>query len=367
MKVFFDHQTFSIQKFGGISRYNVELISGVNKGINDTAYLPILLSDNVYLNKLNQYNVNLLPKNNFYKKAQIVYKINKLYSVAHLVKKGFDLFHPTYYDPYFLPYLKGKPFVLTIHDMIHERFVEQFPELDNKNSAIEKKQVLAEKADRIITVSNSTKLDVVNMLGVKPEKVHVIYSAGSFNPVWTTTKGRFVEEPYLLFVGRRERYKNFEGLLNAIRHILEKYKIKLVCAGGGEFTAQENKIIDSFRLSQLVNQISINDKLLSILYNQAIAFIFPSLYEGFGIPVLEAFASDCPCIVSNQSSLPEVGGDAVVYINPFSRESIVDAVEKIICSSQLRQDLIEKGRVQLAKFSWDKTVKETVDLYRTLL
>jgi glycosyltransferase involved in cell wall biosynthesis len=142
--------------------------------------------------------------------------------------------------------------------------------------------------------------------------------------------------------------------------------LKLLCAGGDSFTKEERALIHSFGADALVEQRPINDKTLQLLYRQAIAFIFPTLYEGFGIPVLEAFACACPCIVSNLSSLPEVAGDAALYIDPVSPDSITNAVEQLLHSSQLRQTLIEKGRDQLSHFSWQRTVGETLKLYQAI-
>jgi glycosyltransferase involved in cell wall biosynthesis len=119
-------------------------------------------------------------------------------------------------------------------------------------------------------------------------------------------------------------------------------------------------------VNDLVKQRSINDQILVSLYKEAIGFIFPSMYEGFGIPVLEAFACGCPTIVSNVSSLPEVAGDAVLYIDPLDKDSMIYAVEQLIHNKRLRDILTDKGYKQLAKFSWQKTVAETVKLYETI-
>ncbi|PHK33273.1 hypothetical protein VF13_38445, partial [Nostoc linckia z16] len=125
--------------------------------------------------------------------------------------------------------------------------------------------------------------------------------------------------------------------------------------------------IQSLNVSDLVEQRSINDQSLASLYQQAVGFIFPSMYEGFGIPILESFACGCPLIVSNISSLPEVAGDAALYIDPINPESIRQAVKKLLSDTTLRDTLIQKGYNQLAKFSWQRTVNETVHLYETVV
>jgi glycosyltransferase involved in cell wall biosynthesis len=367
MKILFDYQTFSLQNFGGISRYYAELVNGVNQTERDVAYLPLVFSNNVHLRESGISVRNFLLNQNFYKKQQIIYRTNKLYTIAQLSRKNFDIFHPTYYDPYFIPHLKSHPFTITFLDMIHERFGTKYKELSDGGLITKNKQLLADRADKIIAISESTKRDIVELLGVDPRKIEVIYLGNSLCPVENVNTSRQAPEPYLLFVGRRERYKNFDGLLQIIHPILKKYGLKLICAGGDPFTSEEQERICKVGADKLVRQQPINDHTLTQLYHQATAFIFPTLYEGFGIPVLEAFACNCPCIVSNLSSLPEVAGDAALYFDPNQPESIAVAIEKLLCDTQLRQMLIEKGRTQLNRFSWQRTVNETLRFYRTLL
>jgi glycosyltransferase involved in cell wall biosynthesis len=366
MDIFFDHQTFSLQEFGGISRYYAELISGINHTSSNRAFLPLLFSNNVYLKELGLSKSGLLPNVQFYKKQQIIYRSNQAYSISKLQKQPFNVFHATYYDPYFISYLKGRPFTVTFLDMIHEKLSAQFPELSDGGLITKQKQFLANRADRIIAISESTKQDIVELLNVDPNKIDVIYLGNSLKPIGRSTIEKSNPEPYLLFVGRRERYKNFEGLLRAIHPLLKKYRLKLLCAGGDVFSKSENMLIYSLGVNNLIEQRAINDQTLLMLYRQAIAFIFPTLYEGFGIPVLEAFACDCPCIVSNLSSLPEVAGDAAMYIDPTLPESIVEAIEQLLHNSQLRQELVKKGRERLTHFSWSHTVDKTLNLYKAL-
>lgn len=366
MNIFFDHQTFSLQKFGGISRYYAELINGINRVANNKAYLPLIFSDNVHLRESGIITRKLISDRPFYKKNQFIYRSNQAYTIAQLYQKSFDVFHATYYNPYFIPYLKGRPFTVTFLDMIHEKFSIQFPELANDELITKQKRLLANRADRIIAISESTKRDVVELLNIDPDKISVIYLGNSLKPVFTDPQEYSNAQPYLLFVGRRERYKNFEGLLRSIHPLLKKYKIRLLCAGGDSFTIDERLLIHSVDVDELVEYRPINDQTLQSLYRHAVAFIFPTMYEGFGIPVLEAFACDCPCIVSNLSSLPEVAGDAALYIDPASPDSISHAVELLINDSELRNTLIRKGRKQLIHFSWQHTVNETLKLYQSI-
>nr|WP_235985244.1 glycosyltransferase family 1 protein [Spirosoma utsteinense] len=308
-----------------------------------------------------------MPKKNFYKKAQFTYRSNQVYTVAQMHGKSFDVFHATYYDSYFIPHLRGRPFTVTFLDMIHEKFSNQFATLSDSNFVTKQKQLIADRADRIIAISESTKRDVVELLSIDPAKIDVIYLGNSLEPVAGDENDQQSHYPYLLFVGRRERYKNFEGMLHAIHPVLKKHKIKLVCAGGGPFSNNEKELIHKLNVDDLVvYRIIENDIALQKIYRQAIAFIFPTMYEGFGIPVLEAFASDCPCIVSNLSSLPEVAGDAALYIDPAQPDSMPEAIEQLLHDNGLRQKLIKAGQQQLSHFSWQRTVDETLSLYKRL-
>ena len=368
MKVFFDHQTFSLQSYGGISRYYAELISGINQNKYDEAHLLALFSNNEYLKEKNISVASFFSKTNFPKKQQILYRTNELYSVAKIYLEQYDVFHSTYYNNYFIPYLNKHPFVVTFLDMIHEKFSNQFYELAADTAITNQKRVMADRADAIITISESTKQDIIELFNVNPDKIKVIYLGNSLK----IKSGAFIDnqliqkDSYLLFIGRRGHYKNFQGLLQAIYPLLKKYNLNLLCGGGDPFSREEVLLVQKLGVEKLVKYIPVDDYTLQALYQNAIAFIFPTLYEGFGIPILEAFACSCPCIVSNTSSLPEVAGDAALYIDPLSANSIANATEKLIQSQSLRQEMICKGKKRLLQFSWEKTVEQTLALYKSV-
>jgi glycosyltransferase involved in cell wall biosynthesis len=125
-------------------------------------------------------------------------------------------------------------------------------------------------------------------------------------------------------------------------------------------------LLDNLNISDRAICKFVSDEQLSELYSKAIAFVFPSLYEGFGIPVLEAFASQCPAVLANSSSLPEISGDAAVYFDPFSIDDMRNQIERVICSPSLQNELIEKGKEQVKIFSWEKCAKETMEVYNSL-
>lgn len=371
MKIFFDHQTFSLQNYGGISRYYVELIKGLNKLELTEAHLSLLYSENVYLPAIS-FKTHSLPQNiALLWRLSAQYRINKLYSEYEIKKTQFDIFHATYYDPYFVKSVVGKPIVVTFLDMIHERYAREFADLAADKKITKRKKAIAEAATSIIAISESTKRDIVELLDVPEEKIKVIHLGSSISrlsPVATACDTGIPSiEPYLLYVGNRENYKNFKWFMKSVAPLLRKFGLKTICAGGGPFTPSEIKLIDDLGLINKVLQQPITDILLEQLYRNAVAFVFPSLYEGFGLPVLEAFACDCPCIVSNVSSLPEVAGNAALYIEPNRPESLQYAVERVFHDNAVRYELIKRGREQLSRFSWINAVDQTHTLYKSII
>lgn len=361
MNILFDHQTFSIQSYGGISRYFDRLINGINATNCNQASLAIRWSDNNYIDKpLPLVNVK------FKGRGRLLYIANQQYSRQVIRQGNFDLLHATYYDPYFLKEIGHRPFVITIHDMIHERLHSQFTELQS-DYYIEGKHTLAQKAAAIITVSESTRQDVIALLGVDATRVHVIHHASSLPKLFSESLAP-AHKPYLLFVGNRGHYRNFSGILTAISLLTNHSNLNLICAGGGAFTTREQQQIKKLGLATRVKQQAFHtDEVLASLYAAASAFVFPSLYEGFGIPILEAFSCGCPCILSRTSSLPEVAQGAALYVDPEVPNNIAQTISHLLSSQALRVELIEKGYQRLKAFSWPKAVDQTLAVYQSVL
>ena len=357
-KVLFDHQIFSLQRFGGISRYFANVHHTLKRN-NEASSISTLYSPNHYIQddpgifgeKLGKL---LLPT------QQKIYKWNKKYSKYIIRKNNFNVFHPTYYEPYFLKYLK-KPFVLTVHDMIHEKFPHYFAPDDVLAAH---KRICIEKAAHIIAISQSTKDDIQQYLNIPGERISVIHHG--FQP-FAIKKNEIVNIPqkYLLFVGERGLYKNFSGFIESVAPLLKKdATLNIVCAGGGIFLPEEKDFLAQHNISGQVSQESVTDAKLLSLYQQAIAFVFPSLYEGFGLPLLEAFNYNCPVITSNTSCFEEVCGEAAIYFDPYSINSMRNQIEKAINNQVLRNALRLKGKERLNHFSIEKSIEQTINIYR---
>lgn len=361
MKILYDHQRFSVQNTGGITRYFYELISHFNKMDDIEVDLSILFSNNEYIK---EYSNPFFQKYNFKGKRYLMYKINTLKSIIDLKIKEYNIFHPTYYDNYFLPFY-DKKFVITVYDMCHEFFINK-DNYQNDETSINKKNLIY-KANKIIAISENTKKDIINLYNdIDQNKIEVIHLANSLSD--SNIKKVNIPDKYLLYIGHRNTYKNFKNLAKAFSNILKNEKdIFLICVGGGNFSEEENTFLKELNILNNIISINVTDNQLVYLYKNALAFVFPSFYEGFGIPILEAFYSKCPVILSNSTCFPEIAQDCAEYFEPDNIDDIKYKIEKVINDKILRNKLIEKGLIRLKDFSWEKTAFNTKEIYRSLL
>lgn len=369
MKIVLDPQIFNNQSYGGISRYYVEVFSILSTKQDVKVIVPLLLTNNVYFNhsKLitkKQKQSNLLIKIFRFLRISIRSKVRKS-SLAYCIKtiktQDFDLFVPTYYDPYFLDSIGLTPFVLTVYDMTHELLPQYF--FNDKQNVVKNKLLLMERATKIIAVSENTKKDIIRLYPqINSDKIQVIYHGCSidFNPkikVDLPTK-------YILFVGARDGYKNFLLLIDALKNILlEDLSLFLVCAGGGDFSIEEKDIIFKLGLKNKIICRQFKEVELGTYYKNAICFVFPSMYEGFGIPILEAMACGCPIILSDSSSFPEVAGEAGIYFKNNDSVDLETKILKVIKNSDFREEYSLKGLLRVKEFSWKIAAEKCYELY----
>ena len=275
------------------------------------------------------------------------------------------LVHETYYAKSKLASGKTRT-VITIHDMIYEKFPQFFSPGDPTHQL---KKAAIDHADHIICVSENTRTDLVNILGVRPERTSVIHLSHTELPGAQGAVPSLTERPYLAYVGPRAIYKNFSGLLRSfgISEFLRN-NFSIVCFGGGPLSsAEREEIAQSGLHSGQVIQISGTDESLSRVYGGASALVYPSLYEGFGLPPLEAMSARCPVIASNTGSIPEVCADAAEYFDPYQPESIARAIENVVRSETRKQQLVHAGLRQIQKYSWDKCALGTAAVYREVV
>lgn len=380
MKILYDFQIFHSQKFGGISRYFFDLINYLNQTGLAKFDIPIKYGKNIHLknnpqlfsppenneiifNKYHKYKyIKLIQKNLHLTPTGL--KKNISHSKEYIKRGDYDVFHPTYYNDYFIDDIKNRKLVITIHDMISEIFPEH---LSLSDRTIELKRSLINRANRIITVSNHTKKDLCNIYQIDPEIVDVVHLSCSFNIKSSSSIERIIDENYILYTGSRATYKNFYTFLNAIKPILLDFKnVKLVCTGP-PFNKEEINFFQKLELQNYIKHIFATDEDLVSLYINAELFAFPSIYEGFGIPILEAFSCDCPCALSNNSCFPEIAGNAAAYFNPKDYTSIRECINNLLIDKISREMLAKNGRDRLKLFNIDRTANDTLTSYKRAL
>lgn len=367
MKIAFDYQIFASQRFGGVSRYFFEIASHLSKCPDQI--IECQVNSPLYINEYLRHargklNVRGVPVPGSRYVSRVYREISRLVSPISLRRWEPDIVHETYYAPKSVSPSKSR-IVLTVYDMIHELYPEYFPERDR---TAQFKKASVDRADRIICVSENTKTDLIRFLDVDSEKISVVHLGFALTSIgWDSPPIR--DRAFILYVGNRAGYKNFYGLLEAYASYTElRERYDLLAFGGGPFTRQEIAMIRELGLSlSQVHQIGGDDAVLGTFYRQAEMFVYPSLYEGFGIPPLEAMAFDCPVACSNTSSMPEVVGDGAIQFDPLDVSSIANALICLSSEPGLRQSLIERGRARVSRFSWERCASQTLDVYRSLL
>lgn len=352
---------FTFQRFGGVTRYFADLMYNLPAS-EFSADIPMRYCENHYVTQTygHKYEQLSIPRNYRWRR-QVYGFVNRQISKFAIKYNNYDIFHPTYFSPYFLKTIKArqKPFVLTIHDMTFERYPQDILIYDR--TIPHKKRLIAE-ADHIIAVSENTKRDIVEILGTDPSKISVVHHG--YRPSDNVASQLF--DRYVLYVGERKGYKNFLPWLSAIRPLFNlDPNLKVVCTGS-PFTHPEQKLFAKWNISDRLLHISANDAQMTSLYRHALCFVFPSHYEGFGIPILEAFHNGCPVCLSNASCFPEVAGDAAIFFNPNDAQSMQDTLKEVLASSALRDELRNKGLLRSKDFSLERMVEQTCNVYRKL-
>jgi glycosyltransferase involved in cell wall biosynthesis len=364
LRIAYDHHIFSEQQYGGVSRYFFEIAKRIRllDGYDVSVLSPLFVNN--YLAGDPEMKVWGLHMNRLPPPRRVVQMLNGALVGWKLHRDPPDVVHETYHLKQRLASAKSK-IVVTLHDMIHEKFPHFFP-ADDKTRLF--KKAALERADHVICISDNTRKDLIEVLGMERERISVIHHSHSLHPRNGGSAHRFIDRPYIAYVGERSGYKNFSGLLHAFRvsEFLAK-NFSIVCFGGGPLHAADRAAISSagLRADQVVHT-SGGDEILEGVYSGAAAFVYPSLYEGFGLPPLEAMAASCPVVTSWTSSMPEVCGDAAEYFDPGRPESIAASIERAVASNSHREELIALGLSQIRKFSWNDCAKQTAAVYNAV-
>jgi glycosyltransferase involved in cell wall biosynthesis len=364
MQILYDGQIYAYQTAGGINRYFGNIIDRLPSDAHPT------LTTTHRTNKLHyptHPNLRLQAFRNF-RPARISNRLRARYFRWLGDRAAYDIQHPTYYDRLSnQPFSQSRqPIVLTVYDMIHELFADT---IDPTGYTIRLKQDAIGAADVILCISESTKTDLLKYFPHVESKVTVTHLASEFSGDWAYGDEPTPAAPYFLYVGSRTKaYKNFDMLLVAFAKAASINSEIQLCVVGAPFNDDEQRQINELKLADRIQHYQYaSDTHLAKLYRCAQAFIYPSLYEGFGIPPLEAMACGTVVIAADSSSIPEVVGDAGILFPPKAAGELADIMLHLLDSPSERDRLIAKGFDRCQQFSWDKTAEATVAVYRSLL
>ncbi len=361
VRVAIDEQIFAIQRYGGISRLFYELA----KQFTTTPDLGVKLLP-ISAPIVNQY---VLGNPELTSSLQLHPAKNSIRALATYFSHRTDvrdaqIVHNTFYLPHGLTGGKGAKRVVTIHDMIPELL----PKTRRRLDLLTMKRRYVHQADHIICVSAATRGDLVRLYPEITAPISVVHHG--VDPVFTPNVPKWSDLPeqYILFVGNRDQYKDADILLKAFAIFSKEFNdTTLLFVGGGEFTAKESKLMQTLGITRQVSQRSLPDAEMSSAYCNALFTVFPSRFEGFGLPALESMASGTATILANATSLPEVGGDAALYFESGNVAGLAEKMLRLATNGDLRSQLANAGIIQAKGFSWAKCAAETAAVYQSSL
>lgn len=360
MKILYDHKIFYLQKYGGISNYFINLCKKI-KLSHDVKIIAPIYTNNYLENfdKKNKFTIIKLQKHYKYTRS-LSNKVNNIIfnNYCNLAKP--DLVHLTYFDKE-INFKKKFKVIVTVYDLIHEIYEKKY----NFKYSKDFKYNYLKIADQIICISENTKKDLIEQYKIDEKKITVVYLGVNKQKNFKKINNFNLDKPYLLFVGDRNNYKNFDNfILSFSKSEKLKKDFDIIFFGGGSISLREEKMIYDLKIDfDSIKFIDGDELELNYIYKNAKAYICPSLYEGFGLTILEAMNMNCPVISSNTSSLKEVGGDASVYFNPEDIEDMKYKIESVVYSDSKILELRNKMVNNIKKFDWNLTASQTLKVY----
>lgn len=362
MKIFYDGFIWSVQKTGGINRYFANLISHL-----PSEFHPVVATDEkrvLHWPTHPQLKTHIGPS---FSPRRVSRRLTRHFvqAVARLERP--DIAHPTYYRSLSLrpPNALRCPCVVTIYDFIHRLFPE---ELDphGEHQGVQSRAILA--ADAILCISQHTRSDLLRYFPGVESKITVTPLASEIDVSMAQGPQPVPEQPFFLYVGSRTRYKNFDGLLRAFSLFAATQPDVVLAVVGTSFDTDEQCLLTELNITSRVLHLGhVDDSHLAKLLNRSLALVYPSHYEGFGIPLLEAMKCETVVIAADNSSIPEVVGDAALLFASTDIDSLSQLLEATARGRIERAALIERGKRQAAQFSWERTAALTVRTYRRLV
>jgi glycosyltransferase involved in cell wall biosynthesis len=374
MKIGFDTKRFFLNSTG-LGNYSRDLVRGVLEEEMDNDYFLYTTGGKIDLKTKflkNHSNVKIVTPTGIYKKMKSYWRSVRL--EKQLLKDGVEVFHGLSHEIPRKNKLSKIKYVVTIHDLIFLRFPENYNRIDRE---IYKKKVeyACTTADKIIAISEQTKRDLMEFLKVPSHKIEVIYQscAASFHHISDYRYRHLVQkkynlpENYILYVGTIEKRKNLATLVEAIG----KSNTQLPLVAIGKQTDYTKEVMDMIDKYKLGNQVALLQNVtfldLPSIYQSANLFVYPSLFEGFGIPVLEALYSKTPVIAATGSCLEEAGGPNSIYVDPKNSDELAQQIDRVIENGELQLEMKEKGFEYAQNFNSQKQAKAVLEVYEKLV
>lgn len=365
MRILYDGLIYSSQSTGGINRYFNNIISRLPS--HWTPSLAVRSCDNIRYPCHPRFRLLRHRPLRVFPKTRVFYWLDKYYFQPFRLRTHPHIFHPTYY--YLLNHQQLDaykcPIVLTVWDMINEIFSEQ---LDPTGHYARMKKKALFSAQALICISENTKKDLLERYALPEDTISVIHLASEIDESYSYGPELIPDAPYYLYVGSRAPYKNFQGALKALAKAVSVRSDVRLCVVGRPFSREEEILIHSLKLDSSILHYGLSDdRHLAKLYRNSLALIYPSFYEGFGIPPLEAMSCGTVVVASHSSSLPEVVGDGGILFDPRRHDDLADILLFLLDNPSKRDHFIAKGKQQAQKFSWEHTVSQTLDVYQSLI
>ena len=371
MNVIIDGIIYQIQTQGGISRIYSEVLPRMCE--LDNLLRITLLTEGKCRQSLPEHkhivHRKIIPVNRYLRLGRlwkpVIPRARQLMIRLSIGRGDGQIWHSTYYT-------QPEPWdglqVVTVADMIHERFSDLFSGLGNDQFREEKRRCVHE-ADAVICISEATRQDVLRFYKLDSNSTYVVPLACSDFFRQLGQRGddseTLTNQPFLLYVGSRAHYKNFDRLIHAYSVWGYRNEVALVVVGNSWSASEELRLAELGIRDRVHLLTDVDDEELCQLYNLAVAFVYPSLYEGFGIPLLEAMACGCPVIASHVPSTIEVAGECPIYFEPTEMDELVNAFD-VALSEGLDSERVEAGLEWVKQYSWDNTAAQTLDVYRTI-
>ena len=362
MKIAYTNSIFFTQKYGGISRYFCSLIKElIDKKVSVKVFSPIF-KNNYLLNlpKINRQGI-FIPR---YPTPKYLKNIIDKISYFQIQNSKCEIVHDTYYSKEILNF-KNKKKVITVYDLIHEKFHKLY-----KNNNLDLKKKIINEADAIICISNNTKKDLIEYYRPDEKKIFVVHLGYDHIENDSLDSGHNkikIPENFILFVGSRLKYKNFQLFIKsyALKKIIND-NFDVICFGGGNFSKNEKSLFSELAINNKIHYLQGNDDFLSYLYLKAKLFIFPSQYEGFGIPLIEAMSVGCPVLASNINIFNEICESGIHYFSNNDQKDLIEKLEYLLSSDKNLLSKVNLAKNISKKYTWEKCATETYEVYNKL-